>query len=178
MKEIRSTFLQAYLLLFTHGVGILASDSLRGRANNQDSTSLDVSSNVIATNIALDERKLIIGGNVARPGNYPYFGTISSSFCRWKFFRSRYLIGRYSISRLSPIFSIYLPTVHFDGIACGGTLIAPDIVLTAGHVSYLQTSNSLSVENKVFMKSLIFFSLSLPIHSVNYRLRDHMELYT
>jgi len=96
MKENRSAFLQAYLLLFIHGVGILASDSLRGRVDNQDTTSFDVSSNVIATNIALDERKLIIGGNIARPGNYPYF-------------------------------------VHFDGIACGGTLIAPDIVLTAGH---------------------------------------------
>ncbi|MGK3734114.1 MAG: hypothetical protein ACI8RD_002585 [Bacillariaceae sp.] len=83
-----STISQAYyFLLFTHGIGIVAGDSLRGRAVDID------------TDNALDEeRKLIIGGNVAIPGDYPYF-------------------------------------VHFDGIACGGTLIAPDIVLTAGHVS-------------------------------------------
>jgi hypothetical protein len=43
-------------------------------------------------------RTLVIGGKIARPGDYPYF-------------------------------------VHFATPGCGGTLIAPDIVLTAGHVS-------------------------------------------
>jgi hypothetical protein len=83
-----STISQAYyFLLFTHGIGIVAGDSLRGRAVNID-----------ADGAIDEERKLVIGGNVATPGDYPYF-------------------------------------VHFGGIACGGTLIAPDIVLTAGHVS-------------------------------------------
>jgi Trypsin len=45
-------------------------------------------------------RNLIIGGNAAKPGDYPYFA-------------------------------------HFEGISCGGSLIAPDVVLTAGHVSFL-----------------------------------------
>ena len=45
-----------------------------------------------------DHRDLIIGGQSAKNGDYPYF-------------------------------------VHFQPPGCGGTLIAPDIVLTAGHVS-------------------------------------------
>ena len=44
-----------------------------------------------------DNRTLIIGGEIAQPGDYPYF-------------------------------------VHFSNPGCGGTLIAPNIVLTAAHV--------------------------------------------
>lgn len=44
------------------------------------------------------DRSLIIGGEAAEAGDYPYF-------------------------------------VHFRPPGCGGTLIAPDVVLTAGHVS-------------------------------------------
>jgi hypothetical protein len=44
-------------------------------------------------------RNLIIGGNIAKTGDYPYFA-------------------------------------HLEGISCGGSLIAPDVVLTAGHVSF------------------------------------------
>ena len=103
MKDKRSTFLQVCLLLFSHDrIGIAAASSLRGRANDQDSTTFNYTSTVTSAIDAdtLKERKLIIGGNVAAPNAYPYFA-------------------------------------HLSGIACGGTLIAPDIVLTAGHVSSL-----------------------------------------
>jgi hypothetical protein len=45
-----------------------------------------------------DQRALIIGGETAARGDYPYFA-------------------------------------HFDPPECGGSLIAPNLVLTAGHVS-------------------------------------------
>ena len=116
MKDRRSTFLQACLLLFSHDhrIGIAAASSLRGRAKDQDSsttfnyTSTNVTSAIDAD--TLKERKLIIGGNVAAPNDYPYFA-------------------------------------HLSGIACGGTLIAPDIVLTAGHVSLftLEINNTITI---------------------------------
>jgi len=103
MKNKRSTFLQVCLLFFAHdGIGIAAASSLRGRAKDKDFTTFNYTPNVTSAIDAdtVKERKLIIGGNVAAPNDYPYFA-------------------------------------HLSGIACGGTLIAPDIVLTAGHVSSL-----------------------------------------
>ena len=47
------------------------------------------------------ERQLIIGGEVAAAGDYPYF-------------------------------------THYDTPGCGGAIIAPDVVLTAAHVSYVR----------------------------------------
>jgi len=90
MTNNKSMLLQAFLLLFSLEVGV-AERSLRGGQNEWSVNATKM--NIVDT---LDERKLIIGGSVARSGEYPYF-------------------------------------VHFDGVACGGTLIAPDIVLTAGH---------------------------------------------
>ena len=47
---------------------------------------------------SLSERQLIIGGEVAAAGDYPYF-------------------------------------THYDTPGCGGAIVAPDVVLTAAHVS-------------------------------------------
>jgi secreted trypsin-like serine protease len=76
-------FILRSFLVFTQCCSMVRGrGSLRG--HEQDSQHID--------------RSLIIGGEAATAGDYPYF-------------------------------------VHFQPPGCGGTLIAPDIVLTAGHVS-------------------------------------------
>ena len=64
--------LQAFLLLFSLGVGV-AERSLRGGQNEWSVNATKM--NIVDT---LDERKLIIGGSVARSGEYPYFGMLFS----------------------------------------------------------------------------------------------------
>jgi secreted trypsin-like serine protease len=80
MTMTMKSFLFTLLLLACVNNGVVEGGSLRGAAANQNN------------------RTLIINGQVAEPGDYPYF-------------------------------------VHFATPGCGGTLIAPDIVLTAAHVS-------------------------------------------
>ena len=64
--------LQAFLLLFSLEVGV-AERSLRGGQNEWSVNATKM--NIVDT---LDERKLIIGGSVARSGEYPYFGMLFS----------------------------------------------------------------------------------------------------
>ena len=66
--------LQAFLLLFSLEVGV-AERSLRGGQNEWSVNATKM--NIVDT---LDERKLIIGGSVARSGEYPYFGMLFSFY--------------------------------------------------------------------------------------------------
>ena len=66
--------LQAFLLLFSLEVGV-AERSLRGGQNEWSVNATKM--NIVDT---LDERKLIIGGSVARSGEYPYFGMLFSVY--------------------------------------------------------------------------------------------------
>jgi hypothetical protein len=79
-----SRFVAASALALSQVALVSASSGLRGGENISVSETVD--------------RSLIIGGQNAVPGDYPYFA-------------------------------------HFYPPGCGGSLIAPDLVLTAGHVS-------------------------------------------
>lgn len=72
MTNNKSMLLQAFLLLFSLEVGV-AERSLRGGQNEWSVNATKM--NIVDT---LDERKLIIGGSVARSGEYPYFGMLFS----------------------------------------------------------------------------------------------------
>lgn len=79
-----SRFTAVFALALSHVAPVSAGSGLRGGENISVSETVD--------------RSLIIGGQNAVSGDYPYFA-------------------------------------HFETPGCGGSLIAPDLVLTAGHVS-------------------------------------------
>lgn len=78
-----SRFIAVFALVLSQ-VALVSASSLRGGENISVSEPVD--------------RSLIIGGQNAVSGDYPYFA-------------------------------------NFESPGCGGSLIAPDLVLTAGHVS-------------------------------------------
>lgn len=91
MMTGKCLFALSFLTMFSSSVDANSS-SLRGQPQTQTE---EFEEHVVSPST---ERKLIIGGNPAKAGDYPYFS-------------------------------------HMEGISCGGSLIAPDVVLTAGHVS-------------------------------------------
>ena len=117
MTNNKSMLLQAFLLLFSLEVGV-AERSLRGGQNEWSVNATKM--NIVDT---LDERKLIIGGSVARSGEYPYFGMLFSFYLPISLvFPITNVLRLFGISHFLSFFLLLLilvifRLVHFDGVA-------------------------------------------------------------
>jgi trypsin len=99
-------FALSCMVFFTCHIRIDASNnSLRGQSQRAEQ-------DILLSAAPPTDRRLIIGGDPAQLGDYPYFS-------------------------------------HMEGIACGGSLIAPDVVLTAGHVSACFIPRQLRLHTRV-----------------------------